>query len=510
MVFGGKINLGGNSNSAYQAASGLANLGSRAMKAGTQIFEQGMKPITDLDPTRVRKADTAQTQALIDQASTQAKQFFNQPVERFQPTQVTADRIRAGTVTPAQAQAARVGEIAGRQDFLNALAASEGRMGQAGQIDPRMQQFLERSLQQGATTQDALKMLQGAAMGTAPSAAGALMQAGTDEAIRAQMAMGASQGFNPANLRGAQAQGALMQQQAINQGAQLRAQEMAQARQAYGQLGLSADQAQQQMFANAAAQQLAASQFQDQARQAALNAYLQGTQNLYGMDQATALQNAQMAQQATLANQAATNQASMFNVGNRLTADQFNVQQAMQAQQLNNQFGQQALNSYLNALQGYGGLGVSTLGQALGGQQGLTALEQQRLNQIGQLRSQAFGGAMQAGGSLLAEGTKALGGAALLASDKNLKTKIKPNKETQAFLNALSDNEYEYKDPALFGTQVGKNYGPMAQDLEKTKMGKTAVRETANGKYVDSARGFLLALSGLANLNQRLSALEAK
>lgn len=469
-----------------------------------------------MDPTKVRKVDTSQTQGLIDTSAKQAEKFFNQPVERFQPQQVTADRISAGSVTPAQAQAAQIQEAASRQNFMDALAASQGRMAQAGQIDPRMQEFLERSLQQGATTQDALKMLQSAAMGNAPSAAGAMMQAGTDEAIRAQMAMGASQGFNPANLRGAQAQGALMQQQAINQGAQLRAQEMAQARQAYGQLGLSADQAQQQMFANAAQTQLAASQFQDQAKQAALNAYLSGTQNLYGMDQAQNIQQAQLQQQAALANQAATNQASMFNVGNQLTADQFNVQQAMQAQQLNNQFGQQALNSYLNALQGFGGLGVNMMGQALGGQQGLTALEQQRLNEIGRLRGQAFGAAMQAAGALGAEAIKSGGntagtaGVAAAASDRNMKKNIKPNKETQAFLNALSDNEYEYKDASLPGTQSGKNYGPMAQDLEKTAMGKTAVRETANGKYVDSARGFLLALSGLANLNQRLSALEAK
>ncbi len=463
-----------------------------------------------LDPTKVRKADTSASQAMIEQSSQQAQKFLNQPVERFEPTKINTREISADYMTPAQAQASQIQQAAGRTDFLNALGAAQGRMSQAGQIDPRMQQFLERSLQQGATTQDALSMLQAAAAGNAPSAAGAMMQAGTDEAIRAQMTMGASGGFNPANLRGAQAQGALMQQQAINQAAQLRAQEMAQARQTYGQLGLSADQAQQQMFANAAQQQLAASQFQEQAKQAALNAYLSGTQNLYGMDQAQNIQQAQLAQQTALANQAAANQASMFNVGNRLTADQFNAQQAMQAQQLNNQFGQQALNSYLGALQGYGSLGSSLMGQALGAQQGITSLEQQRLNQIGQLRGQVFGGAMQAGGSLLAEGTKALGGAALLASDKNLKTKIKPNKETQAFLNALSDNEYEYTDPSLPGTQAGKNYGPMAQDLEKTPMGKTAVRETEHGKYVDSARGFLLALSGLANLNQRLSALEAK
>ena len=499
---------GPSKNKWINAGLNVATKGSIGGATGVYNMVTGKKDpyniagFSKLDPTTVGKADTSQTQELIGQTSKQAQNYFNQPVERFQPTQIVSRNIEAGMYNPERVTAADIGTVAGRQNFMDALAASQRRMAQAGQIDPRMQEFLERSLQQGATTQDALKMLQGAAMGTAPSAAGALMQAGTDEAIRAQMGMGASQGFNPANLRGAQAQGALMQQQAINQGAQLRAQEMAQARQAYGQLGLSADQAQQQMFANAAAQQLAASQFQDQAKQAALNAYLQGSQNLYGMDQAQAIQQAQLAQQAALANQAAGNQAGMFSVANKLAADQFNAQQDMQAQQLNNQFGQQSLNSYLAALQGFGGLGASLLGSALGGQQGLTALEQQRQNAITEARSKMLGGGMQGGA--------ALGAAAIAASDKNMKKNIKPNKETQAFLNALSDNEYEYKDPSLPGTQSGKNYGPMAQDLEKTAMGKTAVRETANGKYVDSARGFLLALSGLANLNQRLSALEAK
>ena len=510
MILGGSIQ-----KAISNATKSLGNVGSRAAKS-IQKDPFGLDLISQYDPTKVMRADTSQTQGLIDQASAQAQRMFKQPVERFQPTPITTQKVTAGTYTPERVDAAKIGDVAGRLHFMDALAASQRRMASAGQIDPRMQDFLERSLQQGATTQDALKMLQSAAMGNAPSAAGAMMQSGTDEAIRAQMAMGASQGFNPANLRGAQAQGALMQQQAINQGAQLRAQEMAQARQVYGQLGLSADQAQQQMFANAAQTQLAASIFEDQAKQAALNAYLKGTESLYGMDQAQAIQQAQLAQQAALANQAAGNQAGMFNVGNEFTADQFNAQQDLLAQQLNQQFGQDSLNSYISALLGFRGLGGSMLGQALGGQQGLTALDQQRLITAGQLRGQAFGGAMQAAGAMGAEAIKASGqtagtaGVAAAASDRNMKKNIKPNKETQAFLNALSDNEYEYKDPTLPGTQAGKNYGPMAQDLEKTPMGKTAVRETEHGKYVDSARGFLLALSGLANLNQRLSALEAK
>lgn len=442
------------------AAGGLFNVA----KGKKDPFE--LKALENLDPTKVRRADTSQTQHLIDRSVSQGDRLFAQNVERFNPQQITPMR---GVTTS-------VGQVAGRGNFIDALSQAQNRANTAGQIDPRMQQFLEQSLGQVGNTNDALAMLKMAAQGGAPSAAQSVLQSGTDNAIASQLAAASSGGYNPAAIRGAQNQGAMLQQQAVNQGAMLRAQEMAQARQAYGQLGLSADQAQAQNFANAAGMQLNASQFQDQAKQNAMNALLSASQNLYGMDQSTAFQNAN-----------AANDMSQFNAANDLSAQQFEQQQQ-----------QAALNAYNAAMQGYAGLGSSLYGQALGGQQGLTSLDQARLNQSGALRGQVFGGGMSAGGNL----------AAVAMSDRKQKKNISVNKSTQQFLNALTDYEYEYRDTSLPGTQSGKNYGPMAQDLEKSDMGKTIVKQTANGKMVDTSRGFLLALSGLANLNSRLSALE--
>jgi len=111
------------------------------------------------------------------------------------------------------------------------------------------------------------------------------------------------------------------------------------------------------------------------------------------------------------------------------------------------------------------------------------------------------------------------GSAALALSDENMKKDVKSSKDdagklVESFMDALKSYSYKYKKEAD-GASGKKNpegevTSVMAQDLEKTKMGKTAVRETTDGKMVDSARGFLLALSGLANLNQRINALESK
>jgi len=444
----------------------------------------GFEALKNFDPTVVKKANTGKTDQLISSATETAAELMQRPVERFVPTQ-----MKAQTAFVSPTQAAQVGNVASRDGFLDAINMSQGRFAQAGQIDPRMQEFLNASLNQNGNTNQALAMAQSAAMGTAPSQAQFLMQQSQDDAIRAQMGMAGSGGFNAANMRGAQQQGAMLQQQGINQSAQLRAQEMANARSLYGQLGLNADQAQSQAFANAAGLQLNASQFQDQAKQNAMNSFLSAQQNLFGMDSQMAAQNAGFTQQANMANAAAANNMAQFNSGNNL-----------QAQQLNNQFGQGALNSFQAAQQGFAGLGVNMFGQALGGQQGLTALEQQRQNAIADARSKMFGGVLS--------GAATAGAAAM--SDRNQKKNIKKNSATEDFLNALTDNEYEYVDATLQGTRAGKNYGPMAQDLEKTAMGRTAVFESANGKMVDSARGFLLALSGLANINTRLSALEVR
>ncbi len=114
------------------------------------------------------------------------------------------------------------------------------------------------------------------------------------------------------------------------------------------------------------------------------------------------------------------------------------------------------------------------------------------------------GQAMQAAGSGLA----ALGGLAFLASDERLKKDIEPGgKDLGAFLDALSSNKYKYKDEKH---GKGEFYSPMAQDLEKTPVGRSMVEDTPEGKMVNYSRGLGALLAGLADTHQRVKKLEGK
>lgn len=105
-------------------------------------------------------------------------------------------------------------------------------LGNANTLPPELQAQLaqSRSGQMGA-----MGLLQDAAYGNAPSAAQMQIMAGADQAVQQQMGMANALrgGFNPAAVRNAQIQGAGIQAQANQQGAILRAQEMAQARGQY-------------------------------------------------------------------------------------------------------------------------------------------------------------------------------------------------------------------------------------------------------------------------------------
>ncbi len=154
-------------------------------------------------------------------------------------------------------------------------------------------------------------------------------------------------------------------------------------------------------------------------------------------------------------------------------------------------------------------LGANYYNTILTGQNAGAQLQQQRNIAAEQAASQKSAENKQLAAAGL--GAAATVGAAWMMSgksDKNSKKNIKENNETMAFLNALTDNSYEYKEPDSVGAAHGRQYGPMAQDLEKTNMGKSAVIETKEGKMVDTTRAMFLALSGLSNINARLNKLE--
>jgi len=99
-------------------------------------------------------------------------------------------------------------------------------------------------------------------------------------------------------------------------------------------------------------------------------------------------------------------------------------------------------------------------------------------------------------------------GAYAALSDVRAKTNISPgSNEVESFLDALNSYKYEYKDPN--GTdEDGEFVGIMAQDLEKTAMGASFVKDTPNGKMVDYGHGLAAILASQANIHDRIRTLE--
>ena len=94
-----------------------------------------------------------------------------------------------------------------------------------------------------------------------------------------------------------------------------------------------------------------------------------------------------------------------------------------------------------------------------------------------------------------------------MASDENLKTEIVDGTDdVREAMDALTPYNYRYKDEGLLG--AGKRVGIMAQDLEKSKLGKATVVETKIGKVVDPPKAMGLVLASVADLNKRLAKVE--
>ena len=95
----------------------------------------------------------------------------------------------------------------------------------------------------------------------------------------------------------------------------------------------------------------------------------------------------------------------------------------------------------------------------------------------------------------------------IASSDIRAKTNISSGAgEVESFLDALNEYKYEYKDPR--GDQAGMFLGVMAQDLEKTPMGASFVKDTPAGKQVDYGHGLAAILASQANIHDRLRHLE--
>jgi hypothetical protein len=96
-----------------------------------------------------------------------------------------------------------------------------------------------------------------------------------------------------------------------------------------------------------------------------------------------------------------------------------------------------------------------------------------------------------------------------VVSDINAKTNITPAEaELTEFLNALGIYSYEYKDK---NNGEGRRISPMAQEIEKSQLGKAAISTNPQGyKQVDYGKLAGTQLAALALLNHKYNKLEAQ
>ena len=174
----------------------------------------------------------------------------------------------------------------------------------------------------------------------------------------------------------------------------------------------------------------------------------------------------------------------------------------------------QGIGQLANIGSAFGNINTRRTNALLGGQSGVANANQGVLTAgqgvIGSAGSKftadALNGQFITG--LIKGGTEAgaQAGAAAAFSDKNVKTNIEnADNQIQELLASVSANKFDYKNTEH---GEGKHYGPMAQELETTEIGKTVVIETPDGKMVNYGKLIPAVLSALGHINRRLDALE--
>src|SRR6185295_3830451 len=84
-------------------------------------------------------------------------------------------------------------------------------------------------------------------------------------------------------------------------------------------------------------------------------------------------------------------------------------------------------------------------------------------------------------------------------------------KEAMRTFSETPGYSYDYKDPEAMGATDGRQYGLMAQDLEKTPAGRSVVKKGPDGtKMVDTSRLALVEGAAMNGLLKRIEALEGK
>ena len=96
---------------------------------------------------------------------------------------------------------------------------------------------------------------------------------------------------------------------------------------------------------------------------------------------------------------------------------------------------------------------------------------------------------------------------AIAASDRNSKTDITDgSQKVRSLLDTMKPFDYKYKNQDGLS---GKRIGPMAQNLEKSEIGRMMVRDPPKGKIVDYGQGFNFLAGALGDIHQRLKSVGA-
>lgn len=357
------------------------------------------------------------------------------------------------------------------RDAINALAndAQGYQANYSNAIGQANQQF-GNAVGSFGTSRDALALLRNQAAGTAPTAAQAQLQSGKDQAIATQSALANSGNLSQmiSGQKTAMDNAANLTQQAANQAAQLRAQEIA--------IG-------QQNYANAA------------------NTNTANQSNLFG----AAASNAQ-------------NQGALSNSAN-IGAGNIAIGQSGQQQQALNQAQAQQANAAGGMLNGLGGAAATLLSD----EDQKTNIQSERAKGISKFFKEDRGEDKPKEDTSSAP-AKGLDGYADddprkkvaqqikegFISDEETKKEVKhKGSMLHAFLDGLDPVTFEYKEPTgEMGKTPGTHMGIIAQDVEKAPGGKSMIIETPEGKAIDMASAMGMLMSAAADAHERMSSLE--
>jgi hypothetical protein len=396
-----------------------------------------------------------------------------------------------------------------------------------------------QSNQARGVQQEAIDLTRQAALGQAPSVAQQQMQMGTDAAIANQLAAAASAGgTGPAQAaawRAAQNQGSALAQQAVAQNSLLRAQEMADARNALaaqatgmrGQdLNASQFQAQQQLASRSANDQRAIQE--ELLRQGVMGQHLQAQQNYAQLQANVGAQNAQ-AERSNVMGVIGGLASVLSDVRAKSDVDPVAPMRLAGVAPMSGQMarmgpsrdkpvtGQDVRNSIKSASEqatpemritpaAGAGAGVAGGNAALFAPGGL------------------FGPKSEDGSIPTTSMTKPadglmgfVRGAQSVYSDERAKAATPGGKTADAFLETLKNSAatYRYTDPALEprdNPTGGKYLGVMAQDLARTPgIGPQLVSQTPDGMLaIEGGAAQSALLGGMGRLTERLEKLERK